>query len=125
VQTIEVRGSIRCEVARVLAAYDAGDLDAMGRLLNGDKAASLLDARNRKWLPAIERQLASGAFVAVGVSHMAGEAGLPAMLARQGYTVERVRSGTRGSPPARTSRAAPDPRTRATVRRRGTYAACS
>src|SRR5215470_8719344 len=97
VQTIEVRGSIRCDVTRVLAAYDAGDLDAMGKLLNGDKATGLLDARNRKWLPAIERHLAAGgAFVAVGVSHMAGDAGLPAVLAKAGYTV--TRSGTPGSP---------------------------
>jgi uncharacterized protein YbaP (TraB family) len=124
VETIQVRHEIRCEVARALAAYDAGDLDAMGRLLPGDKSAGLLDARNAKWLPAIERYLTDGgAFVAVGVSHMAGDAGLPAVLARAGYTV--TRSGTPGSPPARTSRRATDPRTRATSPRRGTCAASS
>jgi uncharacterized protein YbaP (TraB family) len=124
VETIRVRGEIRCEVARVLAAYDAGDLDAMGRLLPGDKSAGLLDARNAKWLPAIERYLENGgAFVAVGVSHMAGDAGLPAVLERAGYTV--TRSGTPGSPPARTTRPATDPRTRAIARRRDTCAASS
>jgi uncharacterized protein YbaP (TraB family) len=124
VETIRVRGEIRCEVARVLAAYDAGDLDAMGKLLPGDKSAGLLDARNAKWLPAIERYLKDGgAFVAVGVSHMAGDAGLPAVLERAGYTV--TRSGTPGSPPARTTRPATDPRTRAIARRRGTCVASS
>lgn len=35
-------------------------------------------------------QLLGGAFVAVGVSHMAGAQGLPAMLEQAGYTVERA-----------------------------------
>src|SRR5690606_22766311 len=75
----------------LLAAYAAGDLAAMGRLLGAAQSETLLAARNRKWLPRLERYLAArGAFVAVGVSHLAGEDGLPAMLARAGYAVERA-----------------------------------
>lgn len=88
---IHARKTMRCGVDRMLEAYAAGDLDAMGRLLGVAQSETLLAERNRKWLPQLERHLAAeGAFVAVGVSHMAGEQGLPAMLARAGYTVERA-----------------------------------
>jgi hypothetical protein len=90
-QAIHERKAMRCNVEHMLAAYAAGDLDAMGRLLGVEQSETLLAARNRKWLPQLERYLAArGAFVAVGVSHFAGEQGLPAMLARAGYSVERA-----------------------------------
>jgi uncharacterized protein len=90
-QAIRERRAMRCSIARMLAAYAAGDLDAMGRLLGATQAETLLAARNRRWLPQLERYLAArGAFVAVGVSHMAGPGGLPALLAGAGYTVERA-----------------------------------
>jgi uncharacterized protein YbaP (TraB family) len=91
-QAIHERKTMRCSIERLLTAYAAGDLDAMGQLLGVAQSETLLAARNRRWLPALERYLAArGAFVAVGVSHLAGAQGLPAMLARAGYTVERAR----------------------------------
>lgn len=90
-QAIRARGAMRCSVDQILVAYAAGDLAAMGQLLGVRQSETLLAARNRAWLPQLERYLAGrGAFVAVGVSHLAGEQGLPAMLARAGYTVERA-----------------------------------
>ncbi len=90
-QAIHQRGTVRCRVERELAAYAAGDLVAMGQLVGSTQSESLLAARNRRWLPRLERYLATrGGFVAVGVSHMAGDQGLPAMLVRAGYTVERA-----------------------------------
>jgi uncharacterized protein len=90
-QAIHERRTMRCSVDRTLVAYASGDLDVMQRLLGGEQAEKLLAARNRQWLPQLERYLASGgAFVAVGVSHLAGDSGLPAMLARAGYTVART-----------------------------------
>jgi uncharacterized protein YbaP (TraB family) len=55
------------------------------------QSEALLAERNRRWLPQIERYLAGGgAFVAVGLGHLLGGAGLPAMLAHAGYAVERT-----------------------------------
>jgi uncharacterized protein YbaP (TraB family) len=90
-QAIRARKTMRCSIEHLLGAYAAGDLDAMGRLLGVQQSKVLLAERNRKWLPRIERYLAAeGAFVAVGVSHMAGEQGLPALLERAGYRVVRA-----------------------------------
>ena len=48
----------------------------------------ILTARNTKWLGKL--QTYQNAFVAVGLGHLLGETGLPAMLTKAGYTVERV-----------------------------------
>lgn len=90
-QAIRERRTMQCSISRLIAAYAAGDLDAMGAMLGTPQSQQLVVRRNRRWLPQLERYLAStGAFVAVGVSHLAGDEGLPAMLARAGYTVERA-----------------------------------
>ncbi|MGN6110752.1 MAG: TraB/GumN family protein [Kofleriaceae bacterium] len=90
-QAIHARKDMRCSVERILGAYAAGDLEAMQRLLGVAQSETLLAARNRLWLPKLERHFAEGeTFVAVGVSHLAGESGLPAMFARAGYVVERA-----------------------------------
>lgn len=91
---IRTRDTLRCEYAGLRMAYDAGDLAAMTALLVIPRSAeTMLYARNRAWLPAIERYLAregGGAFVAVGLGHLIGEQGVPALLAASGYLVERV-----------------------------------
>jgi uncharacterized protein YbaP (TraB family) len=53
---------------------------------------ALLVDRNRAWLPRIAGILKQGhhPVVAVGAAHMLGDVGLPALLARQGYTVRRI-----------------------------------
>ena len=91
-QAIDAYKTMPCQIAHIKAAYAGGDLAAMGQLLGADQSAKLLTARNQQWLPQIEGYFATGgAFVAVGVSHMAGNDGLPAVLAKAGYTVERQR----------------------------------
>jgi uncharacterized protein YbaP (TraB family) len=49
----------------------------------------LLVERNHNWVPRIETCLKqkSGCFVVVGAAHLVGSDGLPALLAKQGYTV--------------------------------------
>ena len=86
------RATMPCQHAALHAAYKAGDLASLaGMLVLPRTAETVLYARNRRWLPVIERYLAEGgAFVAVGAGHLLGEQGLPALLARAGYTVERA-----------------------------------
>jgi uncharacterized protein YbaP (TraB family) len=89
---IHARHTMTCDFERMRAAYGAGDTRTMEALLVVPKTqATMLDARNAKWLPKIEAYFArGGAFVAVGLGHLLGAQGLPALLERAGYTVERV-----------------------------------
>ncbi|HEY0989561.1 MAG TPA: TraB/GumN family protein, partial [Kofleriaceae bacterium] len=100
------RHIVACELARLRAAYAAGDLAALTRMLViPGRSDELLDERNRRWLPQIERYLADrGAFIAVGLGHLLGDAGLLVTLERAGYTVER-----RADLQARAPGAAPRP----------------
>jgi hypothetical protein len=92
VEAIAARDTMRCDLAANRASYVAGDLAAMERIYGGESARPLIVSRNERWLPAIERYLAGdGAFVAVGIGHLVGPAGLPAALERAGYTVDRSR----------------------------------
>src|SRR3546814_12590899 len=48
----------------------------------------LIEARNARWLPVLERLLREGdCFVAVGAIHLTGDHGLLAQLSRRGFTV--------------------------------------
>jgi len=91
-QAIHARKSMRCELDRMRAIYLAGDLPGMQRLLLIAQPEKLLVERSKAWLAKLEPHFAGGgAFVAVGLGHLAGDQGLPAMLERAGYTVERAR----------------------------------
>ena len=91
-EAIQARDTMRCDMTRMLAAYNAGDIVTMEALLVVPRTRDvLLTARNKKWLPQIEKQFAhGGAFVAVGLGHMLGEQGLVKLLQDAGYTVERA-----------------------------------
>ncbi len=91
-EVIRARDTMRCEVDRLGTAYRTGDLELMAALLITPRTSEiLLWERNRAWQPALESYLAQGgAFVAVGLGHMLGDNGLPAMLERAGYIVERA-----------------------------------
>jgi uncharacterized protein YbaP (TraB family) len=86
---IHQRATIHCELARLRAAYDTGDAQLLAQTLHVRADDPLLVDRNKKWLPQLEAAT-DPTFVAVGLGHLLGEQGLPAMLARDGYTVERV-----------------------------------
>ncbi len=91
-EVIHARDAMHCEVDRLAVAYRTGDVELMTSLLLVPRTSeALLWTRNRAWQPKLVTYLsAEGAFVAVGLAHMLGDNGLPAMLARAGYTVERV-----------------------------------
>jgi hypothetical protein len=86
---IRERNEIRCRIAAELAAYQAGDDEAMRPNLGEAKDAILVDDRTKLWLEKLEK-VTDGAFVAVGVGHLVGDKGLPALLETRGWKVTRV-----------------------------------
>lgn len=92
------------------ASGDVGELDILNReeLGGGDARYDLLiTRRNERWIGELKKLLANNddAMVIVGAGHLVGDGGVPALLRRAGYTVERI-----GDVPARKPIAAPDPR---------------
>jgi hypothetical protein len=94
-------GSARREVMATAAAWAAGDLDALGRLLTavGPEERVTIErvvfARNARLAARIE-ELHGGRrrlFATAGILHMVGDAGLPRLLAARGFKVERVPLG--------------------------------
>jgi uncharacterized protein YbaP (TraB family) len=86
------------ELAQLEGAYRASDLAAIERyLLDPERLAAYPDfyeqvfwARNRRWLPHVERQArARRVVVAVGLGHMLGPKGLLAALKARGWHVAR------------------------------------
>src|SRR3546814_11941099 len=66
----------------------------------------LIEARNARWLPVLERLLPAGdCFVAVGAIHLTGDHGLLAQLTRRGFTVPVEPWWASGAPPQPTTRA--------------------
>ena len=92
-EAIRARETMRCDLARLRASYEAGateDMQALLVLPRNEK--TILVARNKKWLPKILKLFdQGGGFVAAGLGHMLGDNGLPTLLQREGYTVERTK----------------------------------
>lgn len=80
------------------SSWRKGDMAAIeketrtGMLADPELREVLFTGRNRHWSDKIARSVRSGErpFIAVGAAHMAGEQGLPAMLAAQGFIITRV-----------------------------------
>jgi uncharacterized protein len=97
-QSLTTADEFEASVNTIVDSWLAGDADAMQRVLEDsyDGADEIYDAvmraRNQRWLPAIEKMLASDRvhFVAVGALHMVGEDGLVELLEERGYRVERL-----------------------------------
>jgi uncharacterized protein YbaP (TraB family) len=83
---------------QILQAWRRGDVDALTRFeVEGFRdipsvRERLIEARNRNWVPKIERYLRSGQtyFVVAGAAHMGGPEGVIALLRRRGYQVEQL-----------------------------------
>ena len=87
------------QFAKLLAAWQSGDVDALDRLTNQDMRkhqeaswTELILRRNQGFAQKIaDRLQGSGtAFVAVGAAHLCGSTGVPALLKNQGFEVTRV-----------------------------------
>ena len=84
--------------ASLTEAWRRGDAEKLQRLMRASLADfpafadRILDARNRNWIPKIERALHSGhtCFVVVGSAHMGGPNGLLALLRGRGYQIEQL-----------------------------------
>ncbi|HTI40918.1 MAG TPA: TraB/GumN family protein [Vicinamibacterales bacterium] len=81
----------------ILTAWQNGDAAAIEKMLLGsfrDNPAaydSLINERNRNWMPQLEACLkrSSPCFVVVGAAHVVGPQGLLAMLQQRGYRIEQ------------------------------------
>ncbi len=87
----------RQEFNQMVALYKAKDLDGLYNMtlksefgMEGNQKVLLTD-RNERWIPLIERQVATKpTFIAVGAAHLGGETGVVALLRKQGYSVVPV-----------------------------------
>lgn len=87
---IHARGDIACSQDQTKAAYLAADDRVLAAKLAVD-TSHLVSERNAVWQPEVEQMVARPGvtFVAVGLGHLLGAGGLPARLAKAGYTVHR------------------------------------
>jgi uncharacterized protein YbaP (TraB family) len=82
----------------MLTAWRRGDAESLARLMSDSfrdfptAGEHMLGARNRKWIPKLERFIRSGQtyFVVVGAGHMGGPEGVLALLKTRGYTIEQL-----------------------------------
>ncbi|WP_017464071.1 TraB/GumN family protein [Dyella ginsengisoli] len=83
----------------LVTAWEAGDLDGIARITAQEMASqtptlyeNLIVRRNRQWATQLDERLrgAGTSFVAVGTAHLVGPDSVQTLLARRGYTIERV-----------------------------------
>lgn len=85
------------EMAAIVTAWRNGDEAALTRLLTKEFSTepelreALLDARNRRWVVAVEDLLAQpgDTLLVVGALHLVGESGLANLLEEAGHSVEK------------------------------------
>lgn len=96
---VAVEGAQAREKSRKLTdLWAKGDMAAIERethrgiLADPELRDRLLLGRNRAWAGKIDQMLRAGQrpFVAAGAAHMAGDDGLPALLAARGWQIQRI-----------------------------------
>jgi uncharacterized protein len=86
------------EFLKLIAAYNNEDLNQLEKITKADPKAkkfnaSLLDDRNRKWIPIITREAKSkSTFFGFGAAHLVGSEGVIALLQKAGYTVKPIKN---------------------------------
>jgi uncharacterized protein YbaP (TraB family) len=84
------------DVQPMIKAWGEGDQARLDELINGDldgfpeARKTLLDDRNKRWVPKIEAMLKEKHvfFIAVGAGHLTGAKGVPALLRADGFKVD-------------------------------------
>lgn len=90
-------GEGEAEYHKLVAAYRDQDIALMQKLIVeseglGGNAKTLVDDRNRKWIPLMGEMMKSNSvFFAVGAGHLAGKNGVISLLRASGYTVKAVK----------------------------------
>ncbi|OIN58113.1 TraB/GumN family protein [Arsenicibacter rosenii] len=87
------------EFRQLITLYKAQDLEGLRKLMDASQFSEfegfeevLLDQRNIKWIPVIEKAAKEKpTFFAVGAGHLAGEKGVIRLLRQKGYTVQPVK----------------------------------
>ncbi|OOZ16119.1 hypothetical protein BOW35_00905 [Solemya velum gill symbiont] len=83
-------------LASLFQAWAYGDEKGLARLMRKEMTHEeyqrVLIARNRRWLPRVEKHIASPGktMIVVGAAHLVGEQSLVAMLKSKGYAVSRI-----------------------------------
>jgi uncharacterized protein len=83
---------------KLIAAYNNEDLNQLEKITKADPKdkkfnTSLLDDRNRKWIPIITREAKSKpTFFGFGAAHLVGSEGVIALLQKAGYTVKPIKN---------------------------------
>lgn len=86
----------RREIKKMIGFYKEQNLDSLQAMFEEEEdfkehQGSLLDNRNRKWIPKIEALMQEGpVFIAVGAGHLGGKNGVLQLLRDKGYTLRPV-----------------------------------
>jgi len=96
-QAIDEAGDIEEKIEPMVEAWRAGDEHGLERSLDEDfegypdLADALVYERNARWAEQVDDMLRGDedVLLVVGAMHLVGERGLPALLERRGYRVER------------------------------------
>jgi uncharacterized protein len=86
------------EFLKLITAYNNEDLNQLEKITKADPKdkkfnTSLLDDRNRKWIPIITREAKSKpTFFGFGAAHLVGSEGVIALLQKAGYTVKPIKN---------------------------------
>ncbi|MGH8161260.1 MAG: TraB/GumN family protein [Gammaproteobacteria bacterium] len=107
-QTLEQAPQVKSELAALHTAWRNGDTATLADIAKQDFEGypglrrELLDARNKRWLPTLERCLSEdrGCFVVVGMEHMIGPVGLLALLEQAGDHVTQLHAAAPAPNPA-------------------------
>ena len=84
------------QMNEMVLLYKNQDINKMQKGISGDTdlgsyEKTLLDKRNKNWIPVIEKEIAAmPTFIAVGAGHLAGKKGVIYLLRKQGYTVTPI-----------------------------------
>lgn len=97
-QIVKNFSAAQAELKQLMAVYQSKDLDALSThiskqnaLFNTDFQQVILDERNSKWIPLIERVAKEKpTFFGVGAGHLPGAKGVLSLLRQKGYVVEPV-----------------------------------